>query len=268
MNGLQERYGNTERWQDEAERAELERRLNYELGVIENMGFSDYFLIVWDFIAYAHRQGIAVGPGRGSSAGALVAYTLQITNVDPMKYKLLFERFLNPERITMPDIDIDFSDERREEVIDYVVDKYGKEHVAQIITFGTMAARAAVRDVGRALNVPFGDVDRAAKLIPNHLGISIAGAMEQSPRLKEQYETKPKVRELIDMAMKVEGMPRHASTHAQALSFPRSADGRGSAQEGGEKTPLTQYSMENLESVGLLKMDFWVCGRCPSLSVR
>ena len=138
------------------------------------MGFSDYFLIVWDFIAYAHRQGIAVGPGRVHRR-RLVAYTLQITNVDPMKYKLLFERFLNPERITMPDIDIDFSDERREEVIDYVVDKYGKEHVAQIITFGTMAARAAVRDVGRALNVPFGDVDRAAKLIPNHLGISIAG---------------------------------------------------------------------------------------------
>ena len=138
-----------------------------------------------------------------------------------MKYKLLFERFLNPERITMPDIDIDFSDERREEVIDYVVDKYGKEHVAQIITFGTMAARAAVRDVGRALNVPFGDVDRAAKLIPNHLGISIAGAMEQSPRLKEQYETKPKVRELIDMAMKVEGMPRHASTHAAGIVISR-----------------------------------------------
>ncbi|MGV2787526.1 DNA polymerase III subunit alpha, partial [Clostridium perfringens] len=143
LNGLKERYENTERWQDEALRSELEQRLNYELGVIESMGFSDYFLIVWDFIAYAHRQGIAVGPGRGSSAGSLVAYTLHITNVDPMKYKLLFERFLNPERITMPDIDIDFSDERREEVIDYVVDKYGKEHVAQIITFGTMAARAA-----------------------------------------------------------------------------------------------------------------------------
>lgn len=257
LNGLQERYGNTERWQDEALRSELEQRLNYELGVIENMGFSDYFLIVWDFIAYAHRQGIAVGPGRGSSAGSLVAYTLQITNVDPMKYKLLFERFLNPERITMPDIDIDFSDERREEVIDYVVDKYGKEHVAQIITFGTMAARAAVRDVGRALNVPFGDVDKAAKLIPNHLGISIAGAMEQSPQLKEQYETKPKVRELIDMAMKVEGMPRHASTHAAGIVISRDPlTDAVPLQEGSEKTALTQYSMENLESVGLLKMDF------------
>ncbi|GAA0850722.1 DNA polymerase III subunit alpha [Paenibacillus glucanolyticus] len=257
LNGLQERYGITERWQDEALRSELEQRLNYELGVIENMGFSDYFLIVWDFIAYAHRQGIAVGPGRGSSAGSLVAYTLQITNVDPMKYKLLFERFLNPERITMPDIDIDFSDERRDEVIDYVVDKYGKEHVAQIITFGTMAARAAVRDVGRALNVPFGDVDKAAKLIPNHLGISIAKAMEQSPQLKEQYETRPKVRELIDMAMKVEGMPRHASTHAAGIVISRDPlTDAVPLQEGSEKTALTQYSMENLESVGLLKMDF------------
>ncbi|OME90848.1 MULTISPECIES: DNA polymerase III subunit alpha [Paenibacillus] len=257
LNGLKGRYENTERWQDEALRSELEQRLNYELGVIESMGFSDYFLIVWDFIAYAHRQGIAVGPGRGSSAGSLVAYTLHITNVDPMKYKLLFERFLNPERITMPDIDIDFSDERREEVIDYVVDKYGKEHVAQIITFGTMAARAAVRDVGRALNVPFGDVDKAAKLIPNHLGISIAGAMEQSPQLKEQYETKPKVRELIDMAMKVEGMPRHASTHAAGIVISRDLlTDAVPLQEGSEKTALTQYSMENLESVGLLKMDF------------
>lgn len=257
LNGLQERYGSTERWQDEALRSELEQRLDYELGVIESMGFSDYFLIVWDFIAYAHRQGIAVGPGRGSSAGSLVAYTLQITNVDPMKYKLLFERFLNPERITMPDIDIDFSDERRDEVIDYVVDKYGKGHVAQIITFGTMAARAAVRDVGRALNVPFGDVDKAAKLIPNHLGISIERAMEQSPQLKEQYEAKPKVRELIDMAMKVEGMPRHASTHAAGIVISREPlTDAVPLQEGSEKTALTQYSMENLESVGLLKMDF------------
>lgn len=257
LSGLRERYEGTERWQDEGQRSELEQRLDYELGVIESMGFSDYFLIVWDFIAYAHRKGIAVGPGRGSSAGSLVAYTLQITNVDPMKYKLLFERFLNPERITMPDIDIDFSDERRDEVIDYVVDKYGKEHVAQIITFGTMAARAAVRDVGRALNVPFGDVDKAAKLIPNHLGISIERAMEQSPQLKEQYETKPKVRELIDMAMKVEGMPRHASTHAAGIVISREPlTDAVPLQEGSEKTALTQYSMENLESVGLLKMDF------------
>ncbi|WP_054957046.1 DNA polymerase III subunit alpha [Paenibacillus dakarensis] len=255
--GLRERYEYTERWLSNDSRAELEQRLDYELRTIESMGFSDYFLIVWDFIAYAHHQGIAVGPGRGSSAGSLVAYTLRITNVDPMKYNLLFERFLNPERVTMPDIDIDFSDERRDEVIDYVVRKYGREHVAQIITFGTMVARAAVRDVGRALNVPFGDVDKAAKLIPNHLGISITRALQESPGLKEQYDAKPKVRELLDMAMKVEGMPRHASTHAAGVVISRDPlTDAVPLQEGSEKTALTQYSMEHLESIGLLKMDF------------
>ncbi|WP_208920136.1 DNA polymerase III subunit alpha [Paenibacillus uliginis] len=255
--GLRERYEGTERFTSADNRAELERRLDYELNIIESMGFSDYFLIVWDFIAYAHKQGIAVGPGRGSSAGSLVAYTLCITNVDPIKYNLLFERFLNPERVTMPDIDIDFSDERRDEVIDYVVHKYGREHVAQIITFGTMAARAAVRDVGRALNVPYGDVDRAAKLIPNHLGISISRALKESPGLKEQYDTKPKVRELLDMALKVEGMPRHASTHAAGVVISRDPlTDAVPLQEGSEKTALTQYSMEHLESIGLLKMDF------------
>lgn len=255
--GLRERYEAAEIWASEERRAELERRLDYELNTIESMGFSDYFLIVWDFIAYAHKQGIAVGPGRGSSAGSLVAYTLRITNVDPIKYNLLFERFLNPERVTMPDIDIDFSDERRDEVIDYVVHKYGQEHVAQIITFGTMAARAAVRDVGRALNVPYGDVDRAAKLIPNHLGISISRALEESPGLKEQYDTKPKVRELLEMALKVEGMPRHASTHAAGVVISRGPlTDVVPLQEGSEKTALTQYSMEHLESIGLLKMDF------------
>lgn len=255
--GLRERYEGTERWASADNRAELERRLDYELNTIESMGFNDYFLIVWDFIAYAHNQGIAVGPGRGSSAGSLVAYTLRITNVDPIKYNLLFERFLNPERVTMPDIDIDFSDERRDEVIDYVVHKYGREHVAQIITFGTMAARAAVRDVGRALNVPYGDVDRAAKLIPNHLGISISRALQESPGLKEQYDTKPKVRELLDMALKVEGMPRHASTHAAGVVISRDPlTDAVPLQEGSEKTALTQYSMEHLESIGLLKMDF------------
>ncbi|MFC7680998.1 DNA polymerase III subunit alpha [Paenibacillus sp. GCM10028914] len=255
--GLQERYEGTERWTSEESRTQLEQRLDYELRTIESMGFSDYFLIVWDFIAYAHKQGIAVGPGRGSSAGSLVAYTLRITNVDPIKYNLLFERFLNPERITMPDIDIDFSDERRDEVIDYVVQKYGQEHVAQIITFGTMAARAAVRDVGRALNVPFGDVDRVAKLIPNQLGISISRALQESTGLKEQYTTKPKVRELVDMALKVEGMPRHASTHAAGVVISRDPlTDVVPLQEGSEKTALTQYSMEHLESIGLLKMDF------------
>lgn len=255
--GLRERYEDNERWHSSDSRAELTQRLDYELNTIENMGFSDYFLIVWDFIAYAHSKGIAVGPGRGSSAGSLVAYTLRITNVDPIKYNLLFERFLNPERVTMPDIDIDFSDERRDEVIDYVVHKYGREHVAQIITFGTMAARAAVRDVGRALNVPYGDVDKAAKLIPNHLGISISRALQESPGLKEQYDTKPKVRELLDMALKVEGMPRHASTHAAGVVISRDPlTDAVPLQEGSEKTALTQYSMEHLESIGLLKMDF------------
>ncbi|MGF9698219.1 DNA polymerase III subunit alpha [Paenibacillus sp. MABNR03] len=255
--GMKDRYAVTERWTDSELRAELEQRLNYELQVIDSMGFSDYFLIVWDFIAYAHRQGIVTGPGRGSSAGSLVAYTLRITDVDPMKYNLLFERFLNPERISMPDIDIDFSDERRDEVIDYVADKYGKAHVAQIITFGTMAARAAVRDVGRALNVPYGEVDKAAKLIPAQLGINIQRAMEAAPELKVLYETKPKTRELLDMAMKVEGMPRHASTHAAGVVISRDPlTDAVPLQEGSEGTALTQYSMENLESIGLLKMDF------------
>ncbi|WP_145319566.1 DNA polymerase III subunit alpha [Paenibacillus xylanexedens] len=255
--GMEERYAQSTRWTDAELRSELEQRLAYELGVIDSMGFSDYFLIVWDFIAYAHKQGIVTGPGRGSSAGSLVAYTLHITDVDPMKYNLLFERFLNPERISMPDIDIDFSDERRDEVIDYVAHKYGKAHVAQIITFGTMAARAAVRDVGRALNVPYGEVDKAAKLIPAQLGINIERAMEATPELKALYETKPKTRELLDMAMKVEGMPRHASTHAAGVVISRDPlTDAVPLQEGSEGTALTQYSMENLESIGLLKMDF------------
>nr|WP_261769174.1 DNA polymerase III subunit alpha [Paenibacillus xylanexedens] len=255
--GLNTRYADSNRWNDMALRTELEQRLDYELRVIDSMGFSDYFLIVWDFIAYAHKQGIVTGPGRGSSAGSLVAYTLRITDVDPMKYNLLFERFLNPERISMPDIDIDFSDERRDEVIDYVAQKYGKAHVAQIITFGTMAARAAVRDVGRALNVPYGEVDKAAKLIPAQLGINIERAMEATPELKALYETKPKTRELLDMAMKVEGMPRHASTHAAGVVISRDPlTDAVPLQEGSEGTALTQYSMENLESIGLLKMDF------------
>ncbi|GAB6988474.1 DNA polymerase III subunit alpha [Paenibacillus pini] len=255
--GLTQRYEGTDRWETEETRRELEQRLSYELGVIENMGFSDYFLIVWDFITYAHKQGIATGPGRGSSAGSLVAYVLRITDVDPMKYHLLFERFLNPERVTMPDIDIDFSDERREEVIAYVADKYGFAHVAQIITFGTMAARAAVRDVGRALNVPYGEVDKAAKLIPNQLGITIQRSLEISEELKKLYDHGGRTKELLNMAMKVEGMPRHASTHAAGVVISRDPlTDVVPLQEGSEKTALTQYSMEHLESIGLLKMDF------------
>ncbi|WP_179032032.1 DNA polymerase III subunit alpha [Paenibacillus kribbensis] len=257
MQGLEHRYGSDPRWEQPEEREKLDQRLHYELNTIENMGFSDYFLIVWDFIAFAHQHKIATGPGRGSSAGSLVAYVLNITNVDPMKYNLLFERFLNPERISMPDIDIDFSDERRDEVIDYVVQKYGNEHVAQIITFGTLAARAAVRDVGRVLNVPYGEVDKAAKLIPAQLGMNIRHALEMTPELKALYETKPKTRELLDMAIKVEGMPRHASTHAAGVVISRTPlTDAVPLQEGSEGVPLTQYSMENLERIGLLKMDF------------
>ncbi|CAM2969442.1 DNA polymerase III subunit alpha [Paenibacillus sediminis] len=257
IRGLQARYGGQVAWQHEEDRRKLEERLFYELEVIENMGFSDYFLIVWDFIRYAHEHGIATGPGRGSSAGSLVAYVLRITDVDPMKYHLLFERFLNPERVTMPDIDIDFSDERRDEVIAYVVDKYGADHVAQIITFGTMAARAAVRDVGRVLNIPYGEVDKAAKGIPGALGMTIQHALEVSPELQEQYEKKPRIKELLDMARRVEGLPRHASTHAAGVVISRDPlTDAVPLQEGSETVALTQYSMENLESIGLLKMDF------------
>ncbi|GGH14645.1 DNA polymerase III subunit alpha [Paenibacillus segetis] len=255
--GLYNRYGHLDSWTDPEEQSRLKQRLHYELEVIRNMGFSDYFLIVWDFIAYAHRNGITTGPGRGSSAGSIVAYVLNITDVDPMKYALLFERFLNPERITMPDIDIDFNDERRDEVISYVADKYGAEHVAQIITFGTMAARAAVRDVGRALNVPFGEVDKVAKLIPGNLGMTIERALKESPDLKALYDGQTRITALLDMAMKVEGMPRHASTHAAGVVISRDPlTDAVPLQAGSEGAALTQYSMENLESIGLLKMDF------------
>ncbi|TCZ75311.1 DNA polymerase III subunit alpha [Paenibacillus albiflavus] len=253
--GLEERYG--AQLTDLAYREKLETRLQYELEIIARMGFSDYFLIVWDFISYAHRKGIMVGPGRGSSAGSLVAYTLHITNVDPIKYKLLFERFLNPERISMPDIDIDFSDLRRDEVIEYVVRKYGEDHVAQIITFGTMAARAAVRDVGRVLNLPFNDVDRAAKMIPGYLGVTIEDAIVQNEDLRKLADQNAKVAELLDMAKRVEGMPRHASTHAAGVVISREPlTEYVPLQEGTGGSALTQYSMEHLERIGLLKMDF------------
>lgn len=256
--GLASRYGGLPQWTEAAAfREEAERRLAYELSVIEKMGYSDYFLIVWDFIRFAHERGIRTGPGRGSSAGSLVAYTLRITDVDPLKYKLLFERFLNPERISMPDIDIDFNDERRDEVIAYVAAKYGEEHVAQIITFGTMAARAAVRDVGRALNVPFQEVDRAAKLIPNQLGITIEEALRASGELRDAYERQSKTNAMLQTALKVEGMPRHASTHAAGVVISQEPlTHYVPLQTGSEHIPLTQYSMEHLEAVGLLKMDF------------
>lgn len=255
--GLVRRYAPLKEWKDKAWRESVEQRLHYELGVIERMGYSDYFLIVWDFIRFAHEQNIATGPGRGSSAGSLVAYTLNITDVDPIRYNLLFERFLNPERVSMPDIDIDFSDLRRDEVIDYVVRKYGPDRVAQIITFGTMAAKAAVRDVGRALNVPYNEVDRAAKLIPNQLGMTLEEALRVSPELKALTARQPKTAELLELAMKVEGMPRHASTHAAGVIISREPLTQYvPLQEGSEQTPLTQYPMEHLEAIGLLKMDF------------
>ncbi|WP_268627294.1 DNA polymerase III subunit alpha [Paenibacillus alvei] len=255
--GLASRYQALPEWQDEAFQREARERLVYELNTIENMGFSDYFLIVWDFIRFSHEQGIMTGPGRGSSAGSLVAYCLRITNVDPLKYHLLFERFLNPERVTMPDIDIDFNDERRDEVIAYVANKYGHDRVAQIITFGTMAARAAVRDVGRALNVPYNDTDRVAKLIPNQLGVTLEKALRASSELSSWRERDSRIRELIDMASKVEGMPRHASTHAAGVVISEEPlTHYVPLQVGTENIALTQYSMENLESIGLLKMDF------------
>ncbi|NBI28276.1 DNA polymerase III subunit alpha [Chengkuizengella marina] len=255
--GLLKRYRALQEWQDLSFQTEVRERLDYELRVIQNMGYSDYFLIVWDFIRFAHEKNIMTGPGRGSSAGSLVAYVLNITDVDPIRYQLLFERFLNPERISMPDIDIDFSDERREEVIDYVVQKYGSEHVAQIITFGTMAAKAAVRDVGRVLNFPYQEVDKTAKMIPNQLGITIDKAISYNPDLKSTYEKNEKIYELLNMASKVEGFPRHASTHAAGVVISKEPlTNYVPLQEGTDQIPLTQYPMEQLESIGLLKMDF------------
>ncbi|MDP5274408.1 DNA polymerase III subunit alpha [Chengkuizengella axinellae] len=255
--GLVKRYKDQQDWKDLSFQKEVKGRLNYELKVIQNMGYSDYFLIVWDFIRFAHENDIMVGPGRGSSAGSLVAYVLNITNVDPIRYQLLFERFLNPERISMPDIDIDFSDERRDEVIEYVVQKYGSEHVAQIITFGTMAAKAAVRDVGRVLNFSYQEVDKTAKMIPNQLGITIEKALAYNPDLKNAYENNEKIFELLNMASKVEGFPRHSSTHAAGVVISKEPlTNYVPLQEGTEHIPLTQYPMEQLESIGLLKMDF------------
>ncbi|MDD4796935.1 MAG: DNA polymerase III subunit alpha [Eubacteriales bacterium] len=235
---------------------EQEQRLEYELGVIRDMGYVDYFLIVWDFIDYAKRQNIIVGPGRGSAAGSLVAYCLRITEVDPIRYQLLFERFLNPERISMPDIDVDFCYERRQEVIDYVIGKYGADHVAQIITFGTMAARAVIRDVGRALNMPYGDVDRIAKLIPTELKMTIGKALEQSAELRERMEEDPQVNRLITMARKLEGLPRHASTHAAGVVISRLPLTDHVPLNRNNDAITTQYPMGTIEQLGLLKMDF------------
>ena len=231
-------------------------RLKYELSVIEKMGYVDYFLIVHDFIAYAKSQGIPVGPGRGSGAGSLVAYCIGITGIDPLRYNLLFERFLNPERVSMPDFDIDFCYERRQEVIDYVVRKYGADHVAQIITFGTLAARAAVRDVGRALGMSYQATDVVAKLIPNELGMTIDKALSAVPDLKKQYEKDPQVHQLLDISRALEGMPRHASTHAAGVVITRDPVDTYVPLQKNDEAIVTQYPMTTLEELGLLKMDF------------
>ncbi|HOQ01142.1 MAG TPA: DNA polymerase III subunit alpha [Acetivibrio clariflavus] len=246
--GLKHHYG--ENIEDKVD------RLEYELSVIKQMGYVDYFLIVSDFIRYAKDRGIPVGPGRGSAAGSLVAYCLGITNIDPLKYNLLFERFLNPERITMPDVDIDFCYERRQEVIDYVVRKYGEDKVSQIITFGTMAARGAIRDVGRALDIPYNEVDVVAKMIPMQMGMSIDKALEINPELRAKYEQDSKVKELIDTARLFEGMPRHASTHAAGVVISKEPITNYVPLNRNDECITTQFPMGQLEEIGLLKMDF------------
>jgi DNA polymerase III subunit alpha len=237
--------------------AEYERRLTAEIEMIKKMHFEGYFLIVWDFIHYARAQGVPVGPGRGSAAGSLVSYALRITDVDPLQYNLLFERFLNPERISMPDIDIDFCMRRRGELIDYVTRKYGRENVSQIITFGTMAAKAAIKDVGRAMDIPYGDVDRVAKLIPPTLGITLDKALEESPQLKSAVEADEKFKDLMKVALRLEGLSRHASTHAAGVVIsPQPLTELVPVYKTNRDEITTQYDMTALERVGLLKMDF------------
>ncbi len=231
-------------------------RLEYELSVINNMGYVDYFLIVADFIEYARNHGIPVGPGRGSGAGSICAYCMGITNIDPIKYNLIFERFLNPDRVSMPDIDVDFCYERRQEVIDYVIDKYGSDHVAQIITFGTMAARAALRDVGRAMGLPYATVDNVAKKIPRALGITIEKALNESDELKALYDSDDKIKELIDTAKSVEGMPRNASTHAAGIVITDRPVSDYVPLARNDESVVTQFTMTTIEELGLLKMDF------------
>ena len=251
--GLKKRYASASKEEYE----KLKERLDYELSVIKNMGFIDYFLIVWDFINYAKRNGIAVGPGRGSAAGSIVAYTLEITDIDPIKYDLLFERFLNPERVSMPDIDVDFCMERRGEVIEYVIEKYGKEKVSQIVTFGTLAAKGVIRDVGRVLDMPYAEVDAIAKMIPNELNITLEKALKMNPMLKESYDNNPQIKYLIDMSMRLEGLPRHTSMHAAGvLISSKAVDEFVPLSRASDGTITTQYIMTTLEELGLLKMDF------------
>ena len=247
--GLDKHYGNPS--------DELKERLKYELDVIKNMGYVDYFLIVWDFIKYAKDNGIAVGPGRGSAAGSIVSYCLEITNIDPIRYQLLFERFLNPERVSMPDIDVDFCYERRQEVIDYVVRKYGKDRVVQIVTFGTLAARGVIRDVGRVMDLPYAFVDTIAKMIPTELNITIDKALKMNPELRKTYETDEQVKYLIDMSRRLEGLPRHSSMHAAGVVISqKSVDEYVPLSRAQDGSITTQFTMTTLEELGLLKMDF------------
>ena len=235
----------------------LRARLDYELGTIKSMGYVDYFLIVWDFINFAKSHGIAVGPGRGSAAGSIVAYCLKITDIDPIRYQLLFERFLNPERVSMPDIDVDFCYERRQEVIDYVVEKYGKDQVAQIVTFGTLAARGVIRDVGRVMDLPYSLCDQVSKMVPAELNITLDLALRKNPELKALYDSDEQVRKLIDMSKRLEGLPRHTSMHAAGVVISRtSIDEYVPLSRGADGTIVTQFTMTTLEELGLLKMDF------------
>lgn len=251
QDGMKERYPDDD--------GTLQERLRYELDTIRNMGFVDYFLIVWDYINYCRESGIAVGPGRGSAAGSIVSYCLKITNIDPIKYNLLFERFLNPERVSMPDIDVDFCFERRQEVIDYVGQKYGSDRVVQIVTFGTMAAKGVIRDVGRVMDLPYAYVDRLAKMIPveQNQGVSIDRALEMNPEFKSLYEEDEQVHSLIDMCRRLEGLPRHTSMHAAGVVIcPEAADEFVPLSRGADGSITTQFPMTTIEELGLLKMDF------------
>ena len=247
--GIIKRYG-------ENPGKEILEREEYELSVIKRMGYVDYFLIVWDYINYAKSQGIPVGPGRGSGAGSIVAYAIGITDIDPIKYNLIFERFLNPERISMPDFDVDFCYERRQEVIDYVSRKYGHDHVSQIITFGTMSARMVIRDVGRALDVSYSETDKLAKMVPNELHITIKKALGQNREFRDLYETDSKIKELLDIAMALEGLPRQASTHACGIVITKEPVDTYVPLYVRDNAISTQYIMTTLEELGLLKMDF------------
>ena len=254
--GLAERYGDGDQPAGETGQT-LRERLDYELGVIRRMGYVDYFLIVWDFINYAKEHGIPVGPGRGSAAGSIVAYCLKITNIDPIHYNLLFERFLNPERVSMPDIDVDFCFERRQEVIDYVVRKYGKDRVVQIVTFGTLQARGVLRDVGRVMDLPYAFVDSIAKMIPKELNITLDKSLKMNHELKKLYDEDPQVKELIDMSKRLEGLPRHTSMHAAGVVISqKDVDEYVPLALGADNNVVTQFTMTTLEELGLLKMDF------------